>query len=261
MAAFLEAPATRRVGPSPPASRGAATPLLLHASRRLGCSEPSFRAGGSDAAAFREATALLCAVGLAGLAGLSCPRAALGLCRPLPRSSRRIGTRGYAKLGGGRRAAAAAVRAAAGPESADGVVIYSEDLALDGRPASVWYPAASGGEGSPLSGYRYVFSARKLCSSVLGLPGFALGEEPETVTLPVAANLRLGPAVALPSSAEPRCRRGVVLAHGLLCSRFDLAHIAEALARRGFLVVAPEMPDSIGRLAAGCPWGALLAAC
>jgi pimeloyl-ACP methyl ester carboxylesterase len=37
----------------------------------------------------------------------------------------------------------------------------------------------------------------------------------------------------------------IVLAHGYLGSRFDLSHLAERLATRGFVCVAPEYPESL----------------
>jgi len=46
--------------------------------------------------------------------------------------------------------------------------------------------------------------------------------------------------VPLPSSAPV-----VFLAHGYLGSRFDLSHLAEALAAKGFLVVSAEYPESL----------------
>ena len=49
-----------------------------------------------------------------------------------------------------------------------------------------------------------------------------------------------GQDLPLPSRAPV-----VVLAHGYLGSRFDLSHLAEHLASRGFVCVAPEYPESL----------------
>jgi dienelactone hydrolase len=37
----------------------------------------------------------------------------------------------------------------------------------------------------------------------------------------------------------------IILSHGFLGSRFDLSHIAEELASRGFVCVSPEYPESL----------------
>jgi hypothetical protein len=47
------------------------------------------------------------------------------------------------------------------------------------------------------------------------------------------------------SLAIPQHKKVVILAHGFLGSRFDLSHIAEDLARQGFVCVAPEYPESL----------------
>ncbi|CAE8639122.1 unnamed protein product, partial [Polarella glacialis] len=88
-----------------------------------------------------------------------------------------------------------------------------------------------------LGAYDLRFSTRKLARSVVGLP---IGSGPITAQLPAAANICLGRGA--PREVSGRC---VVLVHGLLCTRLDLAHVAEALAARGFTCVAPEMDDSV----------------
>ena len=37
----------------------------------------------------------------------------------------------------------------------------------------------------------------------------------------------------------------MVLVHGLLCSRLDMAHFAEELVLRGFTVLAPATPQQL----------------
>ena len=120
---------------------------------------------------------------------------------------------------------------------------YCDGLVLGGRPASVWLP---GSTGRSMSTYSYSFSSRKLSRSVLGLP---LGSGPVVVEVPTSCKVSLG---ELPSTVAAR---GAVLVHGLLCSRLDLAHVAEALASRGFAVVAPEMDDSVSHEDAVAPGG------
>ena len=120
---------------------------------------------------------------------------------------------------------------------------YCDGLVLGGRPASVWLP---GSTGRSMSTYSYSFSSRKLSRSVLGLP---LGSGPVVVEVPTSCKVSLG---ELPSTVTAR---GAVLVHGLLCSRLDLAHVAEALASRGFAVVAPEMDDSVSHEDAVAPGG------
>jgi dienelactone hydrolase len=38
---------------------------------------------------------------------------------------------------------------------------------------------------------------------------------------------------------------GIIFAHGYLGSRYDMMHICEELASKGFVVAAPEMPESL----------------
>eukprot|EP00434_Breviolum_minutum_P013544 symbB.v1.2.011937.t1/scaffold814.1/size160240/7 len=117
---------------------------------------------------------------------------------------------------------------------------YSDRVFIGGRPASLW---SSGVEGETLSSYRYSFSARKLALSTLGLP---LGSQSE-VELPRDGLLYM---------EEPAVKsRAVVLVHGLLCSRLDMAHFAEELVLRGFTVLAPEMDDSVSHEDAVVPGG------
>ena len=120
---------------------------------------------------------------------------------------------------------------------------YCDGLVLGGRPASVWLP---GSTGKSIPSYSYSFSSRKLSRSVLGLP---LGSGPVMVEVPTSCEVSLGD---LPSTVTAR---GAVLVHGLLCSRLDLAHVAEALASMGFTVVAPEMDDSVSHEDAVAPGG------
>lgn len=108
-------------------------------------------------------------------------------------------------------------------------VQYSDRLSMGGRPASLWSPGSGGEE---LSSYRYTFSTRKLALSTLGFP---LGSKLEIEFPRELLNMEV-PVVQ---------SRAVVLVHGLLCSRLDMAHFAEELVLRGFTVLAPEMDESV----------------
>ncbi|CAE7258529.1 unnamed protein product, partial [Symbiodinium pilosum] len=122
---------------------------------------------------------------------------------------------------------------------------YSDDLVLGGRPASIWLPG-EGALGTRMSAYPYAFSSRKLSRSVLGLP---LGSGPVVVDVPAPGELI---RCEIPTAVTARA---AVLVHGLLCSRLDLAHVAEALVAKGFTVVAPEMDDSVSHEEAVSPGG------
>ena len=132
-----------------------------------------------------------------------------------------------------------------GRQATQAPIQYCDGLMLGGRPASVWLPA-QGSEGPTMPAYSYTFSSRKLCGSVLGLP---LGSEAVVTDVPTSCEVVCS---EMPSSITAR---GAVLVHGLLCSRLDLAHIAEQLAVRGFTVVAPEMDDSVSHEGAVVPGG------
>lgn len=124
-------------------------------------------------------------------------------------------------------------------------VEYSEGLDLGGRTASVWTPGSATPK-EPLGAYRLRFSTRKLLQSTVGLP---FGAGPLVTALPAAKHLLCS---SVPSTVS---RRSVVLVHGLLCTRFDLAHVAEALAAKGFTAVAPEMDDSVSHDEGVAPGG------
>lgn len=116
------------------------------------------------------------------------------------------------------------------------LVGYGEDLQIGGRPCSAWWPW-NGADAKPLGSYRYIFSVRKLFGYVVGLPfgskqEFRLPCNPQLLE-GTTAEMQVGP-------------KAVILVHGLLCTRFDLAHLAERFAEEGFTVLAPEMEDSVG---------------
>jgi len=66
----------------------------------------------------------------------------------------------------------------------------------------------------------------------------------------VAKDFQLGPTTSANTiSGEslpfPKDKPVVLLAHGFLGSRFDLSHLAEALAQQGFVCFSPEYPESL----------------
>ena len=56
---------------------------------------------------------------------------------------------------------------------------------------------------------------------------------------------RAGASACNPPSDDERLGDGLIFAHGFLGSPFDMAHACEALACDGFIVVAPECPESL----------------
>ena len=65
----------------------------------------------------------------------------------------------------------------------------------------------------------------------------------------VARDFSLSPTSAFvsdgSSSELPKSGPVIILAHGFLGSRFDLSHLAEALAAEGFTCISPEYPESL----------------
>lgn len=67
----------------------------------------------------------------------------------------------------------------------------------------------------------------------------------------VAKDFRLSPTATTPPVVDgrglliPTDRPTILLAHGFLGSRFDLSHLAEDLASRGYVCIAPEYPESL----------------
>mmetsp|Transcript_8497 Transcript_8497/g.21211 ORF Transcript_8497/g.21211 Transcript_8497/m.21211 type:complete len:403 (+) Transcript_8497:32-1240(+) len=115
------------------------------------------------------------------------------------------------------------------------------DLLLGGEsiPISVWYPPEDGG--SAVAGaakYPHKISVGKITTLLtrgsLKAPEF-LG--PST-TLAGEAQLKKG---ASPQPGLP----AIIFCHGYLGSRFDMLHVCEALASKGFVVAAPELPESL----------------
>lgn len=125
---------------------------------------------------------------------------------------------------------------------------------------AVWYPvneeeqiqssdnhcrrssSSHGQSTSPTVQYDYQISVRRIGELLANwdfIPNFATRKfsfAPQTKNV-VFVN---GENVAMPTQAKV-----VVLTHGFLGSRFDLSHVAEDLASKGFVCVAPEYPESL----------------
>jgi len=110
-------------------------------------------------------------------------------------------------------------------------------------PVSVWYPVEE--EDSKASGmaakYPHKISVGKIATLLtrgkLNVPSF-IG--PSTT---LSGTSPLVPGAAPP--AEKGSLPGIIFAHGYLGSRYDMMHICEELASMGFVVAAPEMPESL----------------
>jgi dienelactone hydrolase len=120
-------------------------------------------------------------------------------------------------------------------------------------PVACWFPVESSETASPSPAvrYRHRISVRKIGRMLAGwdfIPEFLSRNfdlEPTLSTVvSVDDDTSLlsggGSRIALPTRAPV-----VLLAHGYLGSRFDLSHLAERLASRGFVCFAPEYPESL----------------
>ena len=119
---------------------------------------------------------------------------------------------------------------------------YELDMNFDYATArvSVWCPLPKGTVAPRVGHYRYkVHWSKKMTSLTQGW-----------VCMPCLGSfdvqLDAGATVAVEPDAPLRSKPvgAVLMAHGLSGPRFEFAHVAEALAQRGFVVCAPEMEDS-----------------
>lgn len=113
-------------------------------------------------------------------------------------------------------------------------------------PVAMWYPIDSISSSSdiPKSGrkltYDHKISVRRIGKLLAGwefIPGFA---SKQFDLSPASSYVADGANYQLPSKGPV-----VLLAHGYLGSRFDLSHLAEALAQEGFICLSPEYPESL----------------
>lgn len=131
-------------------------------------------------------------------------------------------------------------------------IIYNNlSVNVDGVqvPVASWRPSIDNNENIQINNnvyYQHRISVSKIGKALAGwkLPSF------------VDRNFSLRPSslddsnnnVQISSSSQqqlPQSAPVVLLAHGFLGSRFDLSHLGEALAAQGFLVLAPEYPESL----------------
>jgi dienelactone hydrolase len=116
-------------------------------------------------------------------------------------------------------------------------------------PVACWFPMdATASDSVPAEGttsdvrYQHRISVRKIGQLLAGwdfIPEFVSRDFAMAPTLSSGV-IAAGDDATLPSKAPV-----VILAHGYLGSRFDLSHLAECLASRGFLCLAPEYPESL----------------
>ena len=111
-------------------------------------------------------------------------------------------------------------------------------------PVGCWFPSHDkdllSSQSTKKPSYNYRISVRRIGQMLAGwdfIPAFyardySLG--------PTRGGVADGFDVSLPTSGPV-----IILAHGFLGSRFDLSHLAEALADEGFVCLAPEYPESL----------------
>lgn len=122
-------------------------------------------------------------------------------------------------------------------------------------PVAAWYPldeVRKDGEQGQRATYHHRISVRKIASLLIGLDlGFLADKllSKNYDIFPLSKGVidgdRGGVGEADVPIQPPRKCPVVILAHGYLGSRFDLYHIAEALASQGFVCLCPEYPESL----------------
>jgi hypothetical protein len=113
-------------------------------------------------------------------------------------------------------------------------------------PVACWFPTDDGAVADKAARapqvitYPHRISVKRIGQMLAGwnfIPGFASRNFALKPTLLKVAN---GQDLPLPTSAPV-----VLLAHGYLGSRFDMSHLAEALAQDGFVCLSAEYPESL----------------
>lgn len=105
-------------------------------------------------------------------------------------------------------------------------------------PVACWFPLEKNNEGFSPATYEHRISVRKIGQMLANwnIPRFVARDYTLRPTQEFVAD---GKDLSFPQAPV------VLLAHGYLGSRFDLSHLAEELAARGFLCVAAEYPESL----------------
>lgn len=131
-------------------------------------------------------------------------------------------------------------------------VVGFQDIYLDIKnskvPVACWFPVVGEEDKNDTTtqrtSYSHRISVRKIGSMLAGMnfiPEFVSKDfelEPTTRNANVVRQ-------NMESLNGLSGRSVIILAHGFLGSRFDLAHIAEELALDGYLVFSPEFPESL----------------
>jgi len=105
-------------------------------------------------------------------------------------------------------------------------------------PLSVWYPTDASSAGAR-GRYSYPLSIGTIASRLAKLPTATW----LAAKINVEGGLRSVVANAAPKNAEDL--PALFFAHGFLGSRFDMLHVAEALASQGFVVASADLPESL----------------
>ena len=113
-------------------------------------------------------------------------------------------------------------------------------------PVACWFPASESSFSKiPIRSqacYEHRISVRRIGELLAGwdfIPEFASRSFSFKPTTP-SGTLLNGESLPFPSGSKV-----IILSHGFLGSRFDLSHIAEELASRGFVCLSPEYPESL----------------
>ena len=113
-------------------------------------------------------------------------------------------------------------------------------------PVACWFPATESSVSKiPFRSqpcYEHRISVRRIGELLAGwdfIPEFVSRSFSFKPTTPSGSILN-GESLPFPSGSKV-----IILSHGFLGSRFDLSHIAEELASRGFVCVSPEYPESL----------------
>ena len=112
-------------------------------------------------------------------------------------------------------------------------------------PVAMWYPTGPSSE-KPYVTKRVTYSHR-ISVRRIGqlLAGWDFIPELFSRNFDLDPSLSAGSVVEGTQFSPPSEGPIVFLAHGYLGSRFDLSHLAEALAQAGFICVSPEYPESL----------------
>lgn len=228
-----------RVAPVAPARRaGRACPSARHARHVRASSD----ARGAVASKLPRRAALA----LSGAASLATGAAALGASAGASPTPSPASSTAFARSGAARNR----------------VVFDDARVAIPGSgqsvPVATWFPDASGAgaaapsaisdrrdpASSPLY-YPHFISVAKIARVLLNTPESTPRWLDRQTPLLAAPGVRFAARGETSSAAAAAPGKVAVLCHGYLGSRFDLVDLAEALAREGFLVLAPEFAESL----------------